>query len=268
MEKHHHNKNSVNVQDKNDEDWFAETSFFKRIHFKSIDSTNTWAKKNTSEWIENGFTVVTAKEQTAGRGRFNRVWVSPPYENIYASFCFWIDAERTDIGHIPQLLALSFAQVLPKEKFAPQIKWPNDILLSKKKVGGILCETILENNKRGVVCGIGVNVNMPCEILEQIDRPATSLLQESGEKENVMEILMNLQRKFFDNLQVFLKEGFAPFFADYQQLLYHKHGDRVSFHNNQAVVEGYFDSVHSDGSVSLLLLEGQRETFFSGEFLE
>lgn len=268
MEKQHHNKNNLNVQDKNDEDWFAETLFFKRIHFKSIDSTNTWAKKNSSQWLENGMTLITAKEQTAGRGRFNRIWVSPPDDNIYASFCFWIDPDRSDIGHIPQLLALSLTQILSKKSFAPQIKWPNDILLSKKKVGGILCETILENNKRGVICGIGINVNMPREILEQIDRPATSLLQESGKKGDVTEILANLQLQFINNLHVFLNEGFKPFFANYQELLCHKQGDRVRFHNNQAIVEGYFESVHSDGSVTLRFFDGQSQKFFSGEFLE
>src|SRR4029077_7189564 len=106
--------------------------------------------------------------------------------NIYATFCFWFDLQRTDIGHIPQLLALSAAQTLEEQGFLPTIKWPNDLLLRDKKVAGILCETILEQGLRGIVCGIGLNVNMPLHILNQIDRPATSLLFEGGHAFEVM----------------------------------------------------------------------------------
>ena len=80
----------------------------------SIDSTNSWAKAHPDQWAAEGVTLVTASEQMAGRGRFKRKWVSPPDVNIYATFCFWFDAERKDVGHIPQLLALAAAACFGK----------------------------------------------------------------------------------------------------------------------------------------------------------
>ena len=105
----------------------------KHLHFKQIDSTNTWAKQHTDQWASKGVTLITASEQTAGRGRFKRRWESPPDVNIYATFCFWFDLHRTDLGHIPQILALASAQTLEMLGFFPKIKWPNDVLLGGKK---------------------------------------------------------------------------------------------------------------------------------------
>lgn len=119
----------------------------KHIHFDTIDSTNTWSKRHTGEWAPEGVTLVTASKQTSGRGRFKRTWISPPDVNIYATFCFWFDPKRNDVGHIPQLLALAGASTLMQQGFLPKIKWPNDLLLNGKKVAGILCETILEQEK-------------------------------------------------------------------------------------------------------------------------
>ena len=63
-----------------------------RIHFDTIDSTNTWAKQNAHKLESDKITLVTTDTQTAGRGRFKRKWVSPPHQNIYASFCFFISS--------------------------------------------------------------------------------------------------------------------------------------------------------------------------------
>lgn len=239
----------------------------KHIHFEQIDSTNTWAKRHPEEWDPNGVTLITASEQSAGRGRFNRQWVSPSDLNIYATFSFWLSMERTDIGHIPQILALSAAQVLESEGFFPTIKWPNDLLLNGKKVGGILCETILEHGKRGIVCGIGLNVNMPLEILNQIDRPATSLLVEGGKIYEVKLISKLLQDDFVIKLNAFIHQGFSSFFPLLQKKSVLKRGERVRFHDNQTLLEAQFEQLYPDGSVELRLSDGTLKIFHAGEFV-
>lgn len=239
----------------------------KHIHFEQIDSTNTWAKMHPDQWAPFGVTLITASSQTAGRGRFKRQWVSPPYVNIYATFCFWLEPQRIDLGHIPQLLALTTTQMLEKYGFSPAIKWPNDLLIQGKKVAGILCETIVEQEKRGIVCGIGLNVNMPLEILNQIDRPATSLLVEKGKAFEVVEILDRLQHHFLEALGKFLHQGFAPFFPLFQERSALKKGQAVRFHDNQTLIEAQFENLYPDGSVELRLSNGTLKVFYAGEFL-
>src|SRR6187399_2287969 len=104
-----------------------------RKHFETIDSTNTWAKQNALHLSLDKMTFLTADEQTAGRGRFNRRWISGKGENVLATFCFALEKHRTDIGNLPQILALSALQVLEKHNLNSQLKWPNDILLNEKK---------------------------------------------------------------------------------------------------------------------------------------
>lgn len=238
-----------------------------RIHFNTVESTNTWAKEHAHELDQEAVTLITASEQTGGRGRFKRKWVSPPNLNIYATFVFFAERDRSDIGHVPQLLALSASYCLEKIGFKPSIKWPNDVLLSRKKVVGILCETTQIENKLAVVCGIGLNVNMPYEELIKIDRPATSLKVESNQIFEVEDILKDLQSEFILALQHFIPFGFSSFFEDYQQRSYFKKNDPVTFHDNQKIINGFFYALNSNGSITLKMENGDLKTFYSGEFI-
>lgn len=238
-----------------------------RHHFETIGSTNTWAKEHADAWQSDALTVITASTQTAGRGRFKRTWVSPPDVNIYVTFCFFLDLQRLDIGHVPQLLALCTAEVLEKEGFHPRLKWPNDILLSGKKVAGILSETVIQGSQRCVVCGIGVNVNMPLDICQQIDRPATSLCVEGQKPYSVEKILEALIQHFAASLSLFLKKGFESFFEGFQKRNVFKPGELVRFHDAYSVVEAFFQNLNADGSITLRLQDGTDKKFYAGEIL-
>lgn len=240
---------------------------FKRLHFSTLDSTNTWAKQHAEELDRHVITLVTASEQTAGRGRFKRHWLSPPDQNIYATFCFFVEKHRNDIGNLPQVLALSTAVFLENLGFTPKLKWPNDILLSNKKAGGILCETLPFSDTLCIILGIGLNVNMPQDLLATIDRPATSLFTEDGVQREVETILKGLQERFAQYLQKFLDEGFLPFLSSYKKRLAHAKGDSLRFHDNRAIWEGRFVDVNLDGSLLLELSSGEKRTFIAGEIL-
>ena len=179
-----------------------------RHHFISIDSTNTWAKLNAASFPKNQLTIVTAEAQTAGRGRFNRQWISPPKENIYATFCFFEKNLNPNVGNIPQVMAISIAKTLELFGFKPSLKWPNDILINNKKIGGILTETVAVDDLIAILIGVGINVNMPMETLAQIGRPATSLMSESNRIFQTEEILKRLEEQFNKDLQLFLETGF------------------------------------------------------------
>jgi BirA family biotin operon repressor/biotin-[acetyl-CoA-carboxylase] ligase len=237
-------------------------------HFDTIDSTNSWSKHNTSDFDKNKLTIVTANTQTAGRGRFNRRWKSPAGQNIYATYNFFIEKSRSDIGNIPQLLALSAVQILRQFGLQAGLKWPNDVVINDKKLGGILCETVDCLDSLCVIVGIGINVNMPLELLQEIDRPATSMLVETGKPHEVTEVLQSLTTAFANHLQTFLRSGFAPFIDDFRKAITHQPGQKVRFSDfvNEAW-NGTFHAINDDGSLNLLLANGEKRRFITGEFL-
>lgn len=238
-----------------------------RRHFDVIDSTNTWAKHNAHLFPRDKITLVTANEQTAGRGRFKRRWESPPDQNVLATFCFFIEKHRTDIGNIPQILAISTARMLEELGFSPELKWPNDVLISKKKVAGILAETTPLSDQLCFVLGIGLNVNMPLNILQQIDRPATSLLVEGKQLLDLEDILQKLQRRFTTDLELFLEEGFQPFLEEYRNRLSGDPKKIIYFDDARKIWEGTFHSINQDGSLNLQLTDGEIKTFIAGEIM-
>lgn len=238
-----------------------------RQHFITIDSTNTWSKHNAPLFPHDKITLVTADEQTAGRGRFKRKWESPPRQNIYATFNLFVEKHRTDIGNIPQILALAAVETLEALGFQPTLKWPNDILLSNKKVAGILCETTPLSDTLCVIAGIGLNVNMPLDLLQKIDRPATSLLVEKGTAFDVETVLNLLQKSFVKDILQFIDGGFHPFLDTYRNKMTLDPAQKVRFNDNRTIWEGCFHSINNDGSLNLKLESGEIRRFIAGEFV-
>lgn len=237
-----------------------------RRHFPTIDSTNNWGKEHAHELPHDKITLVTADTQTAGRGRFKRKWESPSGQNIYATFCFFVDPQANNIGNIPQVLAISAADVLKKLNFNPVLKWPNDILISDKKIGGILAETTVVG-KMCMVIGIGLNINMPKELLYKIDRPATSLLAETGRSFDKEHVLKELQQEFTKNLEIYFSKGFSPFLEIYREYMPKDPNKILRFHDNRMIWEGTLHDINPDGSLCLRLSNGELKTFIAGEIL-
>jgi BirA family biotin operon repressor/biotin-[acetyl-CoA-carboxylase] ligase len=238
-----------------------------RKHFDTIDSTNTWGKKHAPELNHKALTLITANEQTAGRGRFKRKWESPAGQNIYGSFCFFIEKYREDIKNLPQVLSISTCRIIQQLGFKPGLKWPNDVLLSGKKTAGLLCETTPLQDQLCIVLGIGLNVNMPLEILEQIDRPATSLFAEDGVRRDVEEVTQALLKQFSQDLEQFFEKGFHVYLELYKAYLVHCPGVLISFHDNRVIWQGGFKSINEDGSLNLELPSGEIKTFHAGEIV-
>lgn len=235
------------------------------IHFPIIDSTNTWAKKNAHTLDQNKITLVTADAQNKGRGRFNREWISPVGQNIYATYCFFVPITQPGLFNVAQILSLSTAKALHSLNFNSKIKWPNDILLSQKKLGGSLCETVWLETLLCVVAGLGLNVNMPRAEAEKINQPATSLLIEGERNIDLNSVLDAISETFIKDLELFLLNGFAPFMNDYCEKLVHQPGQTLKFSDNNTVWEGVFHSISPDGSLNLSLPNGELKKFYSGD---
>ncbi len=231
----------------------------QRIHFDSIHSTNTWAKQHASELHPEAITCITASEQTAGRGRFERRWISPRGVNLYATLFFCLRERWSWVQNIGQVLALSVVRALEQKVgsigYSILIKWPNDLLVHGKKIAGILSETVPLPERTGIVLGLGLNVNMPKDLLEQIDQPATSLLEISGSSWSTEQVLEGILDTFQGDLDQLVKEGFAGIAEEFNRHLAYLH-EQVVYHNEQTSFEAICNGVDAEGYL-LLQKEGE-----------
>ena len=152
------------------------------IRLQKIDSTNDYAQEHFNSLPDR--TLVTAQTQTKGKGRKGRPWFSSKSSSLCASYIVKkISSMHYKASWMGGLAALYTIREIVKQtnnKF--WIKWPNDIYCNTQKIAGILCETKVDTNNQvaGVIVGIGINVNMTIKELKSIDKPATSILAETG----------------------------------------------------------------------------------------
>lgn len=191
------------------------------MHLDKTTSTNDFVKEQYQNFDTSHLCAISASMQTKGRGTGKKNWHSECQGNLYASFFFQAD-EIKDIACLAHLTSYSCAEILQSLHLKPSIKWPNDLLLHHKKIGGILCEILALENTSLVILGIGLNINMPKKTLEEIDQPATSLLAETGKIFSVKTILKELGLVLQKNLSLFLEKGFAPFYDAYNALMIYK----------------------------------------------
>ncbi|MGD2168859.1 MAG: biotin--[acetyl-CoA-carboxylase] ligase [Chlamydiota bacterium] len=236
----------------------------KNIQLDSIDSTNNWAKAHVNEFDSNELTVISAKQQTAGRGRFQRTWVSSGGENIYATFYFTLPTNSMHIGSLAQLMTLSIAEVLIDEDLLPKIRWPNDVLLNDKKLSGVLCEMSSKNDMYDCFIGVGINVDLDKKTLDTIDKPATSLNLETDRVFTRDDLLKKLQNQFLKDLEVFKERGFAPFLSQYENLMAYI-GKTVICKNDGQEWEGTCHSLSNEGQLNVCLPSGEIVTLSSAE---
>jgi len=165
-------------------------------YFKSIDSTNSYAKKLALEGAGEG-TIVISDEQTGGRGRLGRQWVSQPGTSISMSMLLRPTIYPNEAAKITEITAAAVANAITNvTNLETGIKWPNDIILDNKKVCGILTEMNAElNNINYVIVGIGINVNID-EFPEEISNIATSLKRVLGSEVSRKNIVINIVEEF------------------------------------------------------------------------
>ncbi|VVT43123.1 Bifunctional ligase/repressor BirA [Chlamydia avium] len=155
-------------------------------------STNETAKQLMHLWNPCALTIVSTQNQTKGKGKFNRSWVSSN-KDITLSLCFFITELNIDSSRLFRLGTEVVSRCLNDLRI-PQamIKWPNDILVNGKKLCGVLSETLPIQGYLGVILGIGINGNSTSEDLSIIQQPATSLamlLNHTIDLEEVRDIL-------------------------------------------------------------------------------
>lgn len=234
------------------------------IHLEIIDSTNSYAKEHASTFPPGEITCISAEEQTAGRGRHQRKWISPDQVNIYATFYFQLPRPTHHLSALAQVMAFSLATVLIKEGFQPKIKWPNDVQLNGKKLAGILCETTFQSHCIEIFLGIGININLSENQASLIDQPATSLLIETGKLWDKRTFFTKLQNQFIEDLNRFKRNGFAPFHNLVENLLAYK-GEMIEVIDGPNKWRGICHSLTPEGKLNLYLDNQIVQTISSGD---
>lgn len=238
-------------------------------HFEELPSTNDKALALAREGAVTG-TLVTAERQTAGRGRQGRVWTTPS-GSLAMSFVHRPSRALEEVASLTPCVAVGIARALASLGVAPRIKWPNDLLLGKQKVAGILCEL---HDVTGpapiVIVGIGLNVDVDA-FPDELREIATSLVQH-GAAADLARVTEAVSREVRRMLVLHDRGGEVP--TEYSDLLVGvgepitiSTGARPSSGDPGDGITGILLGVrHDNGALRIQTPEGERE-LTSGELL-
>jgi BirA family biotin operon repressor/biotin-[acetyl-CoA-carboxylase] ligase len=240
--------------------------FGKRVyHFFKTDSTNRVAMELGYADEPEG-AVVLAEEQTAGRGRAGRSWHSERGAGLYVTLLLRPKLSPVQAPLLTMLAGLSaHTAVLAQTGLSAELKWPNDLLLNGKKLGGILTEMYAEPNAvRFVIVGIGINVAQE-KFPGELATTATSLRKETGRLHSRLEVLVKLLSQFETDYNRFLREG-APYVVQRFELVSNfANGKRVKVDTGRETFLGTTDGLSAEGLLIVKKADGGRVTVIAGD---
>lgn len=234
------------------------------IVLDSVDSTNDYLKKLGNEGCENG-TVVAAREQTMGKGRLGRTWQTKKDDGIAFSVLLRPNVAPSEVSAITPLAGLAVCKAIREyTKLDCVIKWPNDIIIGRKKLVGILTEMSAEFDAvEYVITGIGINVDHT-SFPEEIAFKATSLLLETGrhidKNEFLACVLEHLENEFVKNNL----ELTPTALSEYTDLCATV-GRSVTFQRGTRRISGMAVGVSEHGELKVMMSDGTICLVNSGE---
>ncbi len=235
------------------------------IFHKTINSTNTLAKELAAHGAPEG-TLVLAEEQTEGRGRINRVWLSPACENLYFTVVLRPCIQADQVFVLTMVLALAASDAMKKEiGIRSMIKWPNDLYVGRKKLGGILTEvSVREKAVEYVILGLGLNVNWNPQEGESMLYPATSIFAETGIRASRSDLLIKILKSYESSYSRVLSGQINDIYKRWNELSMIK-GREVKIHSGQETVHGKVLRIDKNGALVILNDDGQEEKIHSGD---
>ena len=248
------------------------------VYFQRLSSTMDEAARLAKEGVEEG-TVILAEEQTAGRGRFRRAWISQP-GNLYLSIV--LRPSPRGLGCLSMLSGVAVVRAIRKTTaLKSTIKWPNDIKMRGKKVCGILVESVLEGDLvQHAIVGIGINVAFDPSSVDGLADIATGLNLETGKEIDRATLLRDLLQEM-DRLylpfrtdrkvsrsnaspQRVEEAGLEAVREEWRGLL-ETLGRQVEIRWQDEVYAGYAEDVDDAGNLKLRLRDGTLITLPAGE---
>lgn len=233
-------------------------------YFESLGSTNdealAWATGGAKD-----MSLVVADEQTTGRGRYDRPWFTPPGTALAFSLILHPTAdEKPHLSRLVGLAALSITRSIQMRGLEPEIKWPNDVLLSHRKVAGVLIELVWSGEDvENVVIGMGINISKRSVPSTNILRfPAISMEDALGQPIERAEVLHDILATFI-SLRPRLDKN--ELIAEWEKLLAYQGGQvQVEIGDGQTVI-GKVAGLESDGSLKLQEEDGKLVTVRFGD---
>lgn len=237
------------------------------IYFDSITSTSTYAKKAAEEPFAEG-TVIIAEEQTAGRGRLGRQWISTRGKGIWMSIMLKPDILPADAPKLTIAAAYAVAKALRSCcRLDARIKWPNDIVVEGKKLCGILTEMSAEADEiKNVIVGIGINANLEQKDFgPEVSSIATSIRLETGSAVSRKDLAASVLNEFEEVYEVFAREGsIKPLLDEYKNksaVL----GKEIRVISKKEEIVGLAVDISEEGHLVVRLGDGTIKEIMSGE---
>jgi BirA family biotin operon repressor/biotin-[acetyl-CoA-carboxylase] ligase len=236
------------------------------IHYcETVGSTNDVARERALAGAAEG-TVVVAEQQTRGRGRLGRVWVSPPYRNLYVSIVLRPPIAAAQAPQIGLLTGLAVAEAVRAWAPAAAIKWPNDVVIDGRKVAGILAEMeAVDQQVRWVIAGIGVNLNSrPDDFPPELRDKAVALCAAVGAPIDRVAFTQRLLSQFEERYDAFLRHGFAAIRPAWEALSCLT-GRWVQIADASQRYEGTVMGMSEDGALRLREPTGRERAVVAGD---
>lgn len=242
-------------------------SIFSRniVFHKTLDSTNRLAKELGANGAPEG-TLVLCEEQTAGRGRMGRRWLSPRYANLLFSVLLRPKIPPDKAFMLTMILALGAIEAMG-ERYAlkAKIKWPNDLYVGRKKLGGILTEfSTWKESVEYVILGLGLNVNWRPEDEEGMLYPATSILVETGRRISRGDLLVRILEKLESSYGMMLSGELQGFYKRWNEesMLFNK---RVEVRAGGEMICGKALRIDTKGALIIEDDQGQERKIVCGD---
>jgi BirA family biotin operon repressor/biotin-[acetyl-CoA-carboxylase] ligase len=235
-------------------------------HFTTIGSTNTEAKRLAEKGHPEG-TLVVAEEQTAGKGRKGRDWISPKQTGIYATLILRPTLPIEDTPLLTLMTAVATCEaIIAATGITPTIKWPNDILVNGKKVAGILTEVSSEVDRvEFALIGFGLNVNTSKrELPKRALFPATSLSAETGNhhpRALLLACWLDRMEREYRQLQAGERTPLLEHWKSLTDIM----GRRVVIDRVHDTVQGTVFDIDSDGALRVKAPNGESLRVLSGD---
>ncbi|MCQ2406469.1 MAG: biotin--[acetyl-CoA-carboxylase] ligase [Oscillospiraceae bacterium] len=233
------------------------------VILESVDSTNTYLKELAVSGAPSG-TAVVALEQTAGRGMYRRSFESPKGAGLYLSYLLRPDCPSYLCADVTPMVAVAVCRAIEAfSGLSPRIKWINDIISGKKKLGGILTETAFKGGKADyIITGIGINL-LSGALPQELSDKATCIEEETGKQFSPEEI-----SPFFINELNALLSGFPnnkkEYIADYRQLCITP-GNEIFCKRGDESFRAFAEEIDEDFGLVIRLPNGKRDILRYGE---
>ena len=215
-------------------------------YYNRLDSTNTEAWELVEENKNHG-TIVITENQTNGKGQKNKTWGMVPGKSLVFSLILTKNYPIDHSGLICLSVSLALIESLNKRGLDAQLKWPNDLLIDGKKIGGILCETKIEKNDiKNMVIGVGVNVNESiAEHDESIQKNLTTMFEVSKhphQRELIVAEFINSFEIMLNKLSTEPNQIIEEWLDKCMHL-----NEKILFLQNEKILEGVFCGLDNNG---------------------